>query len=247
MSYRSDGGGPAAPASGHGAVAATATLAPQSRAATVSDPARQRGSGGAGAVSAPTCPPLTGPDFVLTMWGASCPAVWSRGRRASPRQRGSCLGRRRSDVVPGPTKPVQALPSTRRGASSRTCDRPQRPRNHPPRTADAERRSPCLEAGRPPVHTTARSDPATIPPAQQTTERRSPCLEAGRPPVHTTARSDPATLPPQSRRASDPSTDAHDSQSKEASQSKNQPPLSPPDPLQKSEKKIKDNPKWRIN
>ena len=44
-----------------------------------------------------------------------------------------------------------------------------------------------------------------------------------------------------------PATDPHDSQSKEANQSKNQPPLSPSDPLQKSEKKVKDNPKWRIN
>ena len=44
-----------------------------------------------------------------------------------------------------------------------------------------------------------------------------------------------------------PSTDPHDSQAKEANRSKNQPPLFPPDPLQKSEKNLKDNPKWRIN
>ena len=57
----------------------------------------------------------------------------------------------------------------------------------------------------------------------------------------------PRNPPLQGRRASDPSTDPHDSQSKEASQSKNQPPLFPPDPLQKSEKKVKDNLNWRIN
>ena len=57
----------------------------------------------------------------------------------------------------------------------------------------------------------------------------------------------PRNPPLQGRRASDPSTDPHDSQSKEASQSKNQPPLLPPDPLQKPEKKVKDNLKWRIN
>ena len=44
-----------------------------------------------------------------------------------------------------------------------------------------------------------------------------------------------------------PSTDPHDSQAKEANRSKNQSPLFPPDPLQKSEKNLKDNPKWRIN
>ena len=75
--------------------------------------------------------------------------------------------------------------------------------------------------------------------------------------IRASARSDPSRtcthpLPPrnpplQGRRASDPSTDPHDSQSKEASQSKKQPPLFPPDPLQKSEKKVKDNLKWRIN
>ena len=88
------------------------------------------------------------PGLCSDKWGASCPDVWSRGRRASPRQRGSCLGRRRSDVVPGPTKPVQPLSPPQRGASSRTCDRPQRPRNPPPhgrRASDPreERRPPC--------------------------------------------------------------------------------------------------------
>ena len=108
-----------------------ATLPPQSRrAATASDPAD---SGGAEARA-----PIRRrrahshrPGLCSDKWGASCPDVWSRGRRASPRQRGSCLGRRRSDVVPGPTKPVQPLSPPRRGASSRTCHRPQRPRNPP--------------------------------------------------------------------------------------------------------------------
>ena len=52
--------------------------------------------------------------------------------RASPRQRGSSLGRRRSYVVPGPTKPVRPLSTPQRGASSRTCHRPRRPRVPPP-------------------------------------------------------------------------------------------------------------------
>ncbi len=224
MSYRSDGGGPAAPASGHGAVPRLQRR-PRRRdgggARAVSGqwrargrPARQRGRGGAeerrrGHRYGADVPTLTGPDFVLTMWGASCPDVWSRGRRASPRQRGSCLGRRRSDGGPGPTKPVRPLPSPRRGASSRTCHRPQRPRNHPPSFPRRRESRVWPQAG-------------------------GACFTY-------------ATLPPQSRRASDPSTDPRDSQSKEASQSKDQPPLLPPDPLQKSEKNLKDNPKWRIN
>ena len=64
------------------------------------------------------------PGLCSDKWGASCPDVWSRGRRASPRQRGSCLGRRRSDGGPGPTKPVRPLPAPRRGASPLT--------RHPP-------------------------------------------------------------------------------------------------------------------
>ena len=63
--------------------------------------------------------------------GRKLPRLWSRGRRASPRQRGSCLGRRRSYGGPGLTKPVQPLSPPQRGASSRTCHRPQQPRNPP--------------------------------------------------------------------------------------------------------------------
>ncbi len=71
------------------------------------------------------------PGLCSDKWGASCPDVWSRGRRASPRQRGSCLGRRRSYGGPGPTKPVRPLSPPRRGASSRTCTYPPPPRNPP--------------------------------------------------------------------------------------------------------------------
>ena len=71
------------------------------------------------------------PGLCSDKWGASCPDVWSRGRRASPRQRGSCLGRRRSYGGPGPTKPVQPLSPPQRGASSLACTYPQRPRNPP--------------------------------------------------------------------------------------------------------------------
>ena len=141
-------------------------------------------------------PTLTGPDFVLTMWGASCPDVWSRGRRASPRQRGSCLGRRRSDVVPGPTKPVQPLSAPRRGASSRTCHRPQRPRNPPPQSRRASDRASGARA----------SAAVGAMSFLVLRSRSSRCqrLSVERPPVHATRRGDPATLPPQSRRASDP-------------------------------------------
>ena len=71
------------------------------------------------------------PGLCSDKWGASCPDVWSRGPRASPRQRGSCLGPRRSDGGPGPTKPVQPLSAPRRGASSRACTYPPPPRNPP--------------------------------------------------------------------------------------------------------------------
>ena len=60
------------------------------------------------------------PGLCSDKWGASCPDVWSRGPRASPRQRWRSwsYGRRRSDGGPGPTKPVQPLTPPRRGASS---------------------------------------------------------------------------------------------------------------------------------
>ena len=104
-----------------------------------------------------------------------------------------------------------------------------------------------LGAERPPVHATARSDPATIPPAQQTRKGGHHASRRGALPSIRLPAATPQPSPPQSRRASDPSTYPRDSQSKEASQSKDQPPLLPPDPLQKSEKNLKDNPKWRIN
>ena len=127
-------------------------------------------------------PTLTGPDFVLTMWGASCPDVWSRGRRASPRQRGSCLGRRRSDVVPGPTKPVQPLSAPRRGASSRTCHRRGDPATLPhkavapatalaglvPRPPSERCRSWSYEAGPAAVNASAWSVLPYMPPAVAT-------------------------------------------------------------------------------
>ena len=103
------------------------------------------------------------PGLCSDKWGASCPDVWSRGPRASPRQRGSCLGRRRSDGGPGPTKPVQPLTPPRRGASPRTCDRPQSssfPERRPLHNRHSrEGGNPGWRRGGPPVHTTA-SDPA---------------------------------------------------------------------------------------
>ena len=128
MSYRSDGGGPAAPASGHGAVAA-----PQPSPHMAVAPATRRDSGGAEARAPIRCRRAHShqPGLCSDKWGASCPDVWSRGPRASPRQRGSCLGRRRSYGGPGLTKPVQPLSPPQRGASSRTCHRPQQPRNPP--------------------------------------------------------------------------------------------------------------------
>ena len=96
-------------------------------------PATRRDSGGVEARAPIRCRRAHShrPGLCSDKWGASCPDVWSRGRRASPRQRGSCLGRRRSDGGPGPTKPVQPSSTPQRGASSRTCHRPQRPRNPP--------------------------------------------------------------------------------------------------------------------
>ncbi len=79
------------------------------------------------------------PGLCSDKWGASCPDAWSRGRRASPRQRGSCLGRRRSDGGPGPTKPVQLLSPPRRGASPRACTYPPPPRNPPPTKPSRQR------------------------------------------------------------------------------------------------------------
>ena len=171
-----------------------ATLPPHGRSA----PATRRDSGGAEARA-----PIRRrrahshrPGLCSDKWGASCPDVWSRGRRASPRQRGSCLGRRRSDVVPGPTKPVQPLSTPQRGASSRTCHRPQRPRNPPPQSRRASDRASGARA----------SAAVGAMSFLVLRSRSSRCQRLGveRPPVHATARNDPATLPPQSRRASDP-------------------------------------------
>ena len=104
------------------------------------------------------------PGLCSDKWGVSCPDVWSRGRRASPRQRGSCLGRRRSDGGPGPTKPVQPLSTPQRGASPLACTYPPPPHNTPPTrpsTARRDRESRVAARGIPhPV--------AQRPPAQQT-------------------------------------------------------------------------------
>ncbi len=178
MSYRSDGGGPAAPASGHCAVAA-----PQPSPHMAVAPATRRDSGGAEARA-----PIRRrrahshqPGLCSDKWGASCPDVWSRGPRASPRQRGSCLGRRRSYGGPGLTKPVQPLSPPQRGASSRTCHRPQRPRN-------------------PPLQGRRASDPATT--HRHSREGGNPPGGAGCHPLCATARADPASLPPHGCRAS---------------------------------------------
>ena len=87
------------------------------------------------------------PGLCSDKWGASCPDVWSRGPRASPRQRGSCPGPRRSDGGPGPTKPVQPLSTPRRGASSLACTYPPPPRNPP---LQGRRASDPREGGNPP-------------------------------------------------------------------------------------------------
>ena len=95
------------------------------------------------------------PGLCSDKWGASCPDVWSRGPRASPRQRGSCPGPRRSYGGPGPTKPVRPLSPPQRGASSRTCTYPPPPRNpptsfpHPPLRHSRESGNPGGGAGHP--------------------------------------------------------------------------------------------------
>ena len=130
-------------------------------------------------------PTLTGPDLVLTMWGASCPdggAVDGGPRRASGARASAAVG---AMAVLVPTKPVQPLTPPRRGASSRTYDPPA---------------------------VTPQPSP-TRPPRQRPPATRRPRPASQRRPVDR----------------------------------KNQPPLFPPDPLQKSEKKVKDNLKWRIN
>ena len=168
-------------------------------------------------------PALTSPDFVLTSGAQvapTCGAVAGGHRRAGDAR---ANGRRRGDVVPGPTKPVRPLSPPRRGASSRTCDRPQRPRTHPP-SFPRKRESRVAARG---ALSYVRPPPATPNPPPTKPSRQRP----------------PATQPA----STCPATDPHDSQSKEANQLENQPPLFPPNPLQKSEKKLKDNPKWRIN
>ena len=102
----------------------------------------------------PDVPTLTSPDFVLTSGAQVAPTVepWQAG-----------LGRRRRDGGPGPTKPVQPLSTPRRGASPRTCDRPQRPRNPP---LQGRRASDPAKAG---IHRAGCPHPvAQRPPAQQT-------------------------------------------------------------------------------
>ena len=111
------------------------------------------------------------PGLCSDKWGASCPDVWSRGPRASPRQRGSCLGRRRSDVVPGPTKPVQPLTPPRRGASPLACTYPPPTRNPPPTKPSRSDRQRPREGGNPPWRGGVPSPHVAVaqrPPAQQT-------------------------------------------------------------------------------
>ena len=113
------------------------------------------------------------PGLCSDKWGASCPDVWSRGRRASPRQRGSCLGRRRSYGGPGPTKPVQLLSPPRRGASPRTCTYPSSPRNPPPTKPSRQR---PREGGNPP------GGAASLPPRGRRAATPSTADEERRPP-----------------------------------------------------------------
>ena len=91
------------------------------------------------------------PGLCSDKWGASCPDVWSRGRRASPRQRGSCLGRRRSDGGPGPTKPVQPLSPPQRGASPLACTYPPPPHNPPPTKPSRSDRQRPIHPSPPPL------------------------------------------------------------------------------------------------
>ena len=88
-----------------------ATLPPHGRRA--SDPARQRGAEARAPIRRRRAHSHR-PGLCSDNVGRKLPRLWSRGRRASPRQRGSSLGRRRSDVVPSPTKPVQPLTPPRR-------------------------------------------------------------------------------------------------------------------------------------
>ena len=93
-------------------------------------------------------PTLTSPDFVLTSGAQvapTCGAVAGGHRRAGDAR---ANGRRRGDVVPGPTKPVQPLTAPRRRAPSRTCDRPQRPRNPPPTKTSRQRPRKSASGGR---------------------------------------------------------------------------------------------------
>ncbi len=132
MSYRSDGGGPAAPASGHGAVA-TPQPSPH-KAVAQRPPATRRDSGGAEA-RAPYRRRRAHshqPGLCSDKWGASCP---DGGAVAGARR----LGRRRSDGGLGPTKPVQPLKAPPRWAPSLTRHPPAATPQPSPHKAVAQR------------------------------------------------------------------------------------------------------------
>ncbi len=112
------------------------------------------------------------PGLCSDKWGASCPDAWSRGRRASPRQRGSCLGRRRSDGGLGPAKPVQLLSPPQRGASPLACTYPPPPRNPPPTKPSRQR---PREGGNPGWRRGVPSPRRAATPSTADEERRPPC------------------------------------------------------------------------
>ena len=163
-------------------------------------------------------PTLTGPDFVLTSGAQVAPTV-------EPWPAG----------VAAPVGLVPRPPSER-------CRSWSYEAGPAADTASAWSVLPYM----PPPAATPQPSP-TRPSRQRPREGGNPGWRRGAPSRTYDCPQRPRNPPLQGRRASDPSTDPHDSQSKEANQSRNQPPLFPPDPLQKSEKKVKDNPKWRIN
>ena len=128
-------------------------------------------------------PTRTGPDFVLASGAQvapTCGAVAGGHRRAGDAR---ANGRRRGDVVPGPTKPVQPLTAPRRRAPSRTCNPPQRPRNPPPTEPSRQRPGSPLVADAMPVDPTCKPRPGS----RRSRERR---------PVHNShSRTRPLVIP----------------------------------------------------
>ena len=110
------------------------------------------------------------------------------------------------------------------------------------------RSSRCHRLGveRPPVHATARSNPATLLPAQQTRKGGHHASRRGALPYIRLPAATPQPSPTRPSRQRPinrpPRQPVKGGQSIEKST-----PLFPQDPLQKSEKRVKDNPKWRIN